>query len=52
LFFIHYKNGIFINIMENNKLIRIAQKLSLSIKDTNVAQISRKLNNSKGRINK
>jgi hypothetical protein len=34
--------------MENNKLIRIAQKLSLSIKDTNVAQISRKLNNSKG----
>ena len=34
--------------MENNKLIRIAQKLSLSIKDTNVAQISRKLNSSKG----
>jgi hypothetical protein len=34
--------------MENNKLIKIAQKLSLSIKDTNVAQISRKLNSSKG----
>lgn len=34
--------------MENNKLIRIAQKLSLSIKDTSVAQISRKLHNSKG----
>ena len=34
--------------MENNKLIRIAQKLSLSIKDTSVVQISKKLNNSKG----
>jgi hypothetical protein len=34
--------------MENNKLIRIAQKLSLSIKDTNVDNISRKLNSSKG----
>jgi len=34
--------------MENSKLIRIAQKLSLSIKDTNVAQISIKLNHSKG----
>lgn len=34
--------------MENNKLIRIAQKLSLSIKDTSVVQISRKLNSSKG----
>ena len=34
--------------MENNKLIRIAQKLSLSIKDTSVVQISKKLNHSKG----
>ena len=34
--------------MENNKLIKIAQKLSLSIKDTSVVQISRKLNSSKG----
>jgi hypothetical protein len=34
--------------MENNKLIKIAQKLSLSIKDTNVDNISRKLNRSKG----
>jgi hypothetical protein len=48
LFLIHYKNGIFINIMENNKLIRIAQKLSLSIKDKSVVVISRKLNSNKG----
>jgi hypothetical protein len=34
--------------MENNKLIQIAKKLSLSIKDTNVSQISRKLNDRKG----
>jgi len=34
--------------MENNKLIQIAKKLSLSIKDRNVTQISRKLNDRKG----
>ena len=34
--------------MENNKLIQIAKKLSLSIKDRYVTQISRKLNDRKG----